>query len=331
MSCFILINMISLNDPLTFTAKAKDQSHETYSLHRPARKKFPTRTTRAKRVDQFWQADLNELFPFEKENNGNKYILTVIDVFSRYAYARGLKNKTATSVINAFKSIFKENNGKQPKYLHTDQGKEFENKYFHEFLGKKTKQFSVKSSVKASIVERFNRTLKERMFRYFTYSKTNQWINVLQKFVDGYNNTQHRTLKMTPNEAKLPKNRLKVFKLQEKRVVNKKVVKSKFKVGDYVRLSKKKGIFEKGFTANWTKEIFVIHKINTKYPPVMYIVKDLQDNVLEGKFYQKELQKFDMFVIEKVIKATATKSLVKYKNFKKPEWIANKDIKWLSS
>ena len=323
--------MISLDDPRSFTAKAANQNFETYSLHRRALKKFPTRTVRSKKFNDFMQADLNEMHEYAKENDNYNYILTAIDVYSRYAYARPLKNKTAACVIKAFKSIFTENDGQQPLFLQTDEGREFENKYFREFLGDKTKQFSVKSQFKACIVERFNRSLKERMFRYFTHTNSRQWIHVLQKFVDGYNNSVHRTIGMTPMQAKKPKMHKKILDSQAKRVMSKKI-RVLFKKGDYVRLSKQKKLFEKGYTPRWTREIFIVEKVSKKYPPVMYSVKDRHGEVIAGKFYNQELQKVkkpDDYIVEKILQVKPTKSLVKFKGYTKPEWVKNIDLKWI--
>ena len=131
-------------------------SSRALSLHKSVRRRFPVRSYRAKYPSQFWQADLVEMIPFSRINKGFKYILTIVDVFSRFAWAIGLKNKSATSVTDAFKQIFKKT--KPPTYLHTDEGKEFENKTVRDYLKTKdTHQFSVKSEFKASICERFNR------------------------------------------------------------------------------------------------------------------------------------------------------------------------------
>ena len=129
-------------------------SERAYSLHKPVRRRFPVRSYRAKYRSQFWQADLVEMIPFSRINKGYKYILTIVDVFSRYAWAHALKNKNAKSVTDAFKKIFL--NNAPPTYLHTDEGKEFENKTVKDYLNTNgTEQFSVKSEYKASICERY--------------------------------------------------------------------------------------------------------------------------------------------------------------------------------
>ena len=143
------------------------KSQRTYTLHKPARKRYDTRPYRTKGIDYQWQADLVEMQPHARINNGYRYILTIIDIFSRYAWAQPMKNKTPQEVVRALKLVFRH---RKPLYFQTDQGKEFENKTVHAFLAVHgIKQFSVKSQYKAAMVERWNRTLKKKMWRYSTH------------------------------------------------------------------------------------------------------------------------------------------------------------------
>lgn len=262
-------------------------SQDVYTLHKPKKKKIYTRSYRAKFPHQFWQADLNDMISISNENDNFKYILTVVDVFSRFAMALPLKFKTGTAVTDAFEGLFKAYQA--PKYIHTDEGKEFENYIFRNFLKNHgVEQFSVKSVYKAGIVERFNRTLKEKMFRYFTHVKSKRWVDVLPQLIETYNRSYHRTIKMSPKSALRYKN--KVFKEQEIRIHKKRIRKPKLKSGDIVRLSKVKNAFEKGYTPNWTKELFQVIEVDEKYMPVMYRVADMGGDIIQGKFYDEELQ-----------------------------------------
>ena len=158
-----------------------------YTLHKPARKRFPTRATLTAGPLHQFQADLNDLIPFKKDNRGFQYILTV---FSREAFAYPLKDKSGESVAKAFQHLFKQ--GKKPMSIQTDQGKEFFNSKVTQLLKKHNVHlFAVKSQYKAALVERFNRTFKTRMFRYFTHIGKHRWFDVLDKFIDSYNNTPH--------------------------------------------------------------------------------------------------------------------------------------------
>lgn len=185
----------------TTTKKAKKwlAEQETYTLHKPARKRMPTRRTYVSGIAHQWQADLVEMIPLASKNQGFRYLLTVIDCFSRYAWAKPIKRKTGPDVAKALVSIFREY---KPLRLQTDHGKEFYNSNVQKLLKKhKVELFSTNSPQKASLVERFNRTLKTRMWRYFTHKQTRKWIDVLPKFVKAYNNSKHKSIGMAPSQV----------------------------------------------------------------------------------------------------------------------------------
>jgi hypothetical protein len=160
-------------------------SVRTYTLHKSIRKKFQTRRVYVNGIDKQWKADLVEMREFSKENDGYNYLLTVIDCFSKYGSAIPIRNKTAEEIIKSFDNIFKE---RKPLKLQTDKGKEFINKKFKNFLkSNDVDWFSTNSEFKASIVERFNRTLKTKIWKYFTQIGKRKWINVLDNLVYSYN------------------------------------------------------------------------------------------------------------------------------------------------
>lgn len=155
-----------------------------------------------------------------------------------------------------------------------------------------------KSIHKASIVERFNRTLKEKMFRYFTQTKKQKYINVLAQLVENYNNSYHRTIKMKPCQV-TEKNEKKVFNTLYGEDEDY-IVKYNLNIGDYVREVVDKKVFEKGYTPNWSKEIYLVHARFPSKPPT-YQIKTLDGKEFEWKYYQQELQKvywpYDTFEI----------------------------------
>ncbi len=168
------------------------------------------------------------------------------------------------------------------------------------------------------------------MFKYFTHVGKHQWYNVLQKFVDGYNKTKHRTIGMTPSEAYENKMEDEVFLRQEERIQTKKKEKPVFKFGDYVRLSKAKQLFEKSFHSNWTEEIFRVIAFDTSYMPIMYTIESLEHEPIEGRFYKFELQKVKKpkdFAISKIMRKKGGKALVKFIGYKQPTWVNITDIK----
>ena len=164
-------------------------NEDSYTIHKPIKKNFKRNRVIVSGIDDTWQADLIDLSNLSHLNDKYKFVLTVIDVFSKYAYAIPLKNKSAESIVNAFKLII--SNGRTPKKLQTDAGNEFINKSLKKYL-KQVKMYTTYSEMKASVVERFNRTLKEKMWRYFSYKHHYRWVDVLQDFIKSYNNSYHR-------------------------------------------------------------------------------------------------------------------------------------------
>ena len=264
---------------------------DSYTLYKSKKKKYKRSKIIVPGFNHTFQIDLCDMRSLSKENDGNQHILTMIDVFSKKAWAVGLINKSGETVLNAITPIITKNT---PKYIHADQGNEFFNKNVKKFLTKHDiKLYFTNSEVKASIVERFNRTLKEKMWRYFEYSDTFRYIDKLKDFIESYNNTYHRSIKTTPNKVNL-KNQDKIYfnlyGFNKNEDVEPNIVQTDIKIDDYVRLSKDKKQFEKGYTNKWTEEIFVVDQIIYQ-DPLLFIIKDLNDEILEGKFYEEEIQK----------------------------------------
>ena len=273
-------------------------------LHKTVRRKFKRRRVLVSGIDKIWAADLADMQAFSKFNRGIKYLLAVIDVFSKYGYLIPLKDKKGKSVASALKTIFKE---RKPEKMWVDKGKEFYNKDVKELI----ELYSTENEEKSSIVERWIRTMKEKMWKYFTDNNTSVYIDILPDLVKDYNNTRHSSIKMTPVEASQKKNELMVWRnLYPDRLKNIDI-NPKFSIGDEVRISKKKKTFEKGYTTRWTEEIFTITKINHT-SPVTYKSADLNGEEIDGSFYEPELQKTSqqLFRIEKVIEKGKNKSLV---------------------
>ena len=176
------------------------QKKESYSLHKPKKKHFPRKRVIVGGINDLLQIDLVDMSAFANENDGFKFIFTCIDVFSKKAKARALKNKNQISTTESFQEMMKNENIKR---VQCDKGSEFFNEKFKNLLkSKKIILYSTNSDLKASIVERFNRTLKERMWRFFTEKGNKRWIDLLDKLINSYNNTYHRMIKRTPNQVK---------------------------------------------------------------------------------------------------------------------------------
>ena len=300
-------------------------------LHKPIKRNFTRRRVIVNHIDEIWCSDLVEMQQFSKWNKGYRYLLMVLDVFSKYSWIIPLKDKKGETVMNAFKTILKE--GRKPQYLWTDKGKEYYNKHVKELLDKnKITLYSTENEEKSSVCERWNRTIKSKMWKQFTMQGNTMYLGMLPKLVKQYNNTKHSSIKMTPVEVSNKKNEGVIyFNLYGDMETLKQ--KQKFKIGDKVRISKyKRNVFDKGYTPNWTEEVFIVDRV--KYTnPITYKLKDLNNEDIKGSFYELELLKAkqDVFRIDKVIRRDYKKkqALVKWKGYSDEfnSWIPIKDLK----
>jgi hypothetical protein len=272
--------------------------------------------------------DLMEMIPYAKINDGYKYILTCIDVFSRVARALPLKSKSAEDVSKAITIMFQ---NEKPRHLQTDLGKEFYNSKVKVILTKlQINHYSVYSQYKAALVERFNRTLRERLAKYFVAQGNKKWVQVLPKLIVAYNHTVHKSIGVRPVDVSSDV----AFNLWSKQNKIIKPKKPKYKVGEYVRISRLKASpFNKNFDHNWSDEVFQIVKVDTNTSPVMYRIKDYENEEIQGKFYEQELQvisKPAVFRIEKILqtkgKGENKQYYVKWHEYSKPSWIKASDI-----
>ena len=312
------------------------RDQDTYTKHFPIRRKFRTNKYKVYTINEQFQADLADVNALEKDNDGFKYILTCIDIFSKYAWAIPLKDKTGSSVKTALEKIFEE---RTPEKIQTDQGKEFENtqcKMLFNKLG--IKHFNALSSdTKCAVVERFNRTLKNKMWRYFTHKNTRRYVDVLDDLIHSYNNTWHSVIRMKPALV-TEKNVKEVWHtLNSPEKKRKEIRKYKFSIGDHVRISKARRVFKRGYKQGWSEEIFKVYKQLPRQPPV-YEIQDLNGETIKGVFYEPELQKVTepkVFIIETVIrsvgKGTKRKHYVKWKGYPTEfnSWVPDSDIQHL--
>ena len=185
--------------------------------------------------------------------------------------------------------------------------------------------YSTYSTVKACVVERFNRTLKEKMFRQFTVRGSYEWVSILPELMNNYNNSKHRTIGISPKQADVNSSSIEI-KLRE--IKQKKI---KFTVGDKVRISMHKGVFVKGYLPNWSTEIFTIIKVN-KTLPTTFILEDYTGERIAGGFYAEEICKTihpDEYLVEKVIRVKGCKIFVKWLGFDSSHnsWINKTNLK----
>ncbi|XP_031777473.1 uncharacterized protein LOC116415938 [Nasonia vitripennis] len=225
-------------------------------LHKPARRRYKRRKYDIRGIDETWQADLVEMIPYSKENKDFHYLLTVIDIFSKYAWAVPVKSKS---------------------------------------------EFSKQGSYK--------------------------WLNILPNLLKVYNSRKHRTTGIEPKNVNQANERE-----VKRRFPNEKspAKKTKFKVGDKVRISKIKNVFEKGYTPNWSTEIFTITPV-IKTNPITYHLKDYYDKPVSGGFYEIEIHKTlfpEIYLVEKVLKKSGKRVFVKWLGFSDEHnsWINKNEI-----
>ena len=249
-------------------------------LHNLVIKKFNKRKVYSQFKDNIWGSDLADMQSLSKKNKGIKYLLCAIDLNIKCAFVIPLKDKKGISVTNGFNKIIKQS-GAKPNKIWVDQGSEFYNHVFKRWLSRNNIiMYSTYNEGKSVVAERFIRTLKNKLYKHMTATGKNVYYDVLDDQVNEYNNTKHNTIKMKPKDIRNNK-RVYIDEHNEKR--------SRFKVGDRVRISKFKNIFAKRYTPNWSKEIFV-DKINDTVP-YTYNIKDLNGEEIIGSFYDRELQK----------------------------------------
>ncbi|XP_023312196.1 uncharacterized protein LOC111692419 [Anoplophora glabripennis] len=292
-------------------------------LHKPARKNFRRRRTIIKGFADLWQIDLAEMQDFANKNKGHRYILIVIDCYSKYVWAKPLKKKTAMEVSTAMKNILREATY-SPTNLQSDQGLEFYNRQFSTLMHQYgINHYSTFSTKKAAMVERVIRTLKNWIYKEFSARGNYRWINILPEIIKSYNNRVHRTIGMKPVDVK---------RSTELKAYNhpKIVQKPKFNVADIVRISKYKGVFQKEYTANYSTELFKVVKVNITNPTT-YVLEDMQGRQIKGCFYKYELQKTkypEVYLLEKVLKRKGNRLFCKWLGLPNTQnsWINKADI-----
>ena len=276
-------------------------------LHKPFRKPPQYSKVSFRSKDNIWNADL---IIVSKPDAGYKYILTIMDGYTRYAWTVPLKDKKGETVANAFKDIMKKSNRK-PNKLWVDQGKEFYNQHMYslrdtngdklfkfkdkDILEKdengeyKNQIYSVFNTQKNPLIERLNRTILNKLSKQQTINGNQKWLHILPIITKNYNNTIHSSIGISPAEASKDPSLIKVIPPQfDKRLHSKK---PKYKEGDRVRIYKYKNKFEKGYKGYWTKEIFKISKVLTHKNPIKYEIIDLDNEPVLGRFYETELQR----------------------------------------
>lgn len=306
---------------------------KTYTQHVLPFRNFKRNKVIVGGIDDTWQADLVDVQKLKYQNKHYNYVLTVIDVFSKYAWALPIKFKKANDTYEAFKTII-ENSKRIPKKLHIDGGNEFKGRcktYLEEL---KIELYIVESKMKASVVERFNRTLKEKMWRMFTFNNNKKYFDALPLLLDSYNKSYHRSIKNKPYKISKKNEDITFYNLygfKKEQGGPNELIQFKFSLGDYVRVVITKNLFEKGYTSNWSDDLFIIDEKIPRIPPV-YKLRTLNNEILTRSFYEQEIQlvKENEFPIDtfEVLESDKEKILVKKLNEEQaePYWVNKKQF-----
>ena len=274
-----------------------------YTLHKPSRRRFRRNKVFVNGIDDQWQADLVDLESLSRWNRGYKYLLTCIDILSKYAWVVPLKTKTGSELVKAFTNIFQQ--GRKPEKLQTDAGTEFKNTTLQTFLEQHhVHHFVTYNETKAQVVERFNCTLKQMMWRLFTTGSSYHYLDKINEIVNcNYNQTFHRSIQMKPSEVTVMNSQKVCRTIYGKQSSS---VNYKFKIGDQVKISKHKRVFKKSYLPKWSEETFTVAQRIARDHPV-YKLKELDGELIQGTFYETELQKViepkdHLFRVEKVLR-----------------------------
>ena len=255
-------------------------------LNKPVINKFERKKIVINHIDEIHSCDLVDMQKYSRMNKGYKYLFTNIDIFSKYAWSFPLKSKTFKEIKSCFEKIFKQ---RKPKYIWRDQELAFFSKEMLKFFEEHNiKIYYTHSNLKAVIIERFNRSLRELMMKKFVKSNNTVWYNILPELIKAYNNRYHHTIKMKPIDVNKSNEKHIKNTVYNYDITNKK---PKYKISDLVGISLKgRQLFDKP-TGNikWSEELFKIYKIN-KSNVISYQIKDMNDEIIKGIFYEKELQ-----------------------------------------
>lgn len=264
-----------------------------YTLFKDTYKNFSRNKIYASYVNEQWEIDLLDYANLHRYNNGYKYLITIIDIFSKYLYVIPIKRKCMKEVTERFEILFKKI---KPTKIRSDRGKEFDNREFRALCQKYDIIYFVteNQTKKCAIVERINRTLRHKIQRYMNHNKTFKYINVVKYFVHAYNNTIHRSTGMAPKDVD-EKNETIIFKKLYNaknmlELIKKKNSKNKFEIGDLVRRKFDPKPLDKGYKQRWSTDVYKVRKVYNKFHKPQYSL-ELNGQRLRRRYYPEELQK----------------------------------------
>lgn len=295
---------------------------DIYTSYLPSTRKYKKPRVVSPYLNYMWMTDTAYMINYADSNDGYAYFVVFIDTFSRYLISEPLKTLRGVEMTKILQEIFKT---AKCENLYSDSGSEYTSKIFNNFLKKENvKHFYSRSDTKSSMAERVIKTIKSKLFKYMQQNNTKRWIDVLEDFVNAYNNSYHSSIKMTPKQAttsksytvwknqyyKSPVRELKPTKPKRERPY-------KFNVDDYVKIVVKRSPFQREYNQRYTTEVFKITKKRKKGDISLYNIKDLNNEGIIGDFQDQELTKVivpddKVYKIDKVIKTRTRKGVKEY-------------------
>ena len=310
-------------------------NEEVQSLHKPVRLNFKRSKVLTKGLRDMLEIDLIDVSNISDSNDDIKFILVLIDAFSRELWVAPQKSKNAKDTLKSL-SFLLEKSG-IPQRIRGDSGKEFVNKHVEDKIERNNIKFINVNNEKskAAFAERVIRTLKKKIYKYLHRNRTNRYIDVLDDLVHSYNNTYHSSIRMKPNEVNKA-NEFEVWMKLYMPSLLKAPRPPNFSVNDKVRITRYRNKFPRGYYQQWTQEFFKISKV-IRSSPMRYQLVDLKDEPITGSFYEDELQKVykpdtTKYDIEDIVdergRGLQKQYLVKFEGWpaKFNEWVKAKDV-----
>lgn len=333
--------------PSVYRIRKWMEKNDNYNLQKPIKRTYRQARIVVSGQHEQYDVDLADLSSWVEENDGFKYLMFVIDVFSRYLWIEPLKSKTGSEVKMAFQKIF--NRSKVPDKIRSDGGSEFTNKVVGQYFKQNGVYHHIaRNNAKANFAERVILTIKQKLWRYFLTKRSHRYIDIIQDIVSSYNKTPHRSLKTLAPEDVNETNSADLWAylyLRPKDYTQKTKKKIRlykqhffFKKGDLVRVSYKKMPFERGYQQRWTSELFKVTERFLIQGIPMYKIEDFTGEEIKGNFYQNELTRVQkdedsLWFIEKKIRKRRRNGkiewLVKFEGWpdKYNQWVSEREIK----
>lgn len=333
-----------LNLPRDEVVRALERE-DSYTVHREYKKPAQFNPYFIRRRRRLVQADLIQIDALYRQNGGIRYLLLLIDVFTRKVWVVPLKKKSAEVVRDALRDWLDHDvKGDEPEVFSSDAGVEFFNAPVRRlFRERNIDQQLAKGKAKAAYAERANKTIQVLIYKYLTHGRTKKYIDALPLLVDTYNKRGHRSLDyMSPDEADRPESEARVQRITEARFEKVKRKKPEYRVGDIVRLKlespggRRLWYGNRAYAKQFSDELYKIAEVNTRLPIPLYFIRSWSKDV-PGKrgYYAGELQpvRGELFKVERIVRwrgeAPNRQALVKWTNFDAGHnrWIPEGDIR----